>query len=238
MNTVEHYHDITRTYRGKLREIWDNYQKGYKLIEGYKGSNRYKKELAKLQEKRDEAIKAAQDNARGRYVVVLREMKKGVEKHPAKAPTPEQMNMVNALKMREKVESDELVRAAEQMRGVDLAVHVLDEIATANGYHGLLDDYMGDTARAEKAVKALGSSAELTLTLTRPDGAEARRKSRHIYKWGGEWDERHEGIELHGTSNRPALSHVDRDFKDARETVCELGGVEGHYQSFCNIVNS
>lgn len=237
MDAVKKYHETAKEYRKSLQEAWSAYEAGYKRIERYKGGKDYDKDLAKLQDTRDAAIKAAQDKARGSFDTIIKYMRKAIESAPMQTPTAEQMTIVNALKMRDKVEADELRKAAEQMRGVDVAVKVLDEIAAKNGHPGIMGEYMGAAGRAEKAVNELVSSANLMLRLTRPDGISTRHAAHHAAKWGGEWDARHEGVELRGDSNDYALSAVDRDFKDERETACALGGVEGFYKEFRSTVN-
>ena len=238
MDAVKKYHEITKEYRQSLKTAWDAYGKGYERLQGYKGSERYDKELTELQDERDAAIKAAREKAGGRYDTVLRYMRKAIDAQPAKAPTDEQMRIVNAFKMREHVEADELVKAAEQMRGVDMAVKVLDEVAKANGYHNRLDEYMGATGRASAAVDRLTSSAKHILTITRTDAAKKRHEAHHVMKWGGEWDERHEGM---GIDRDPAadyaLNPIDHDYTNERDTACELGGVEGFYSEFRSTVN-
>lgn len=237
MDAVKKYHEITKEHRDALKKAWSDYEAGYKHLEGYKGSERYDRELTELQDKRDEAIKTAHEKARGRYDTVIKYMRKAIDAQPARTPTVEQMAILNALQMREHVEADEIIKAAEQMRGVDIAVKVLDEIAIRNGKHNLVSEYMGTTGRVAAAVDRLASNANSILNLTRPDGTQKRHEAHYTAKWGGDWDERHEGIKLHGGSNNYALSHVDRDFKDERETAYELGGVEGFYPEFRSTVN-
>lgn len=237
MDAVKKYHEITKEHRDALKKAWSDYEAGYERLEGFKGSERYDTELTELQDKRDEAVKAAHEKARGRYDTVIKYMRKAIEAQPAQTPTAEQMTMLTALQMREKVEADEIVKAAEQMRGVDMAVKVLDEIAVKNGKHGLVSEYMGATGRASAAVDRLVKNANQMLKLTRPDSLQKRHEAHHVARWGGEWDERHEGIELHGDSNDYAFINIDRDFKDERETACELGGVEGFYPEFRSTVN-
>ena len=237
MDAVKKYHETATTYRKSLREAWDAYGKGYERLQGYKGSERYDRELKELQDERDAAIEAAREKARGSFGTTIGYMRKAIEAQPATAPTAEQMAMLNALQMRDHVEADEIVRAARQMSGVDMAVRVLDEIAEKNGKHGLVDEYMGAAGRATRAVDRLAGNANSMLKLTRPDGLQKRHEAHHAAKWGGAWDERHEGIELRGDSNGYSLSHVDRDFKDERETAIELGGVGGHYSEFRSMVN-
>lgn len=237
MDAVKKYHEVTKEHRDALKKAWSDYEAGYNRLQGYKGSERYEKELAELQDNRDAAIKAAHEKARGRFDTITKYMRKAIDSQPATAPTPEQMAMLNALQMREHVEPDEIVKAAEQMRGVDMAVRVLDEIAEKNGRHGLVNDYMGAAGRASAGVDSLVSKANLMLKLNRPDSIEQRHKAHHVARWGGEWDERHEGVALQGDSNDYALTIVDRDFKDERETACELGGVGGFYKEFRSTVN-
>ena len=237
MDAVKKYHKTAKEYRKSLQDAWSAYEAGYKRIERYKGGKEYDKDLARLQDTRDAAIKAAQEKARGEFTSVVKYMRRAIECAPMQTPTSEQMNIVNALKMRDRVEADELRKAAELMRGVDVAVKVLDEIASKSGHHGIMGEYMGAAGRAEKAVNALASSAKLMLKLNRPDSIKQRHKAHHAARWGGDWDERHEGVALHGDSNNFALTIVDRDFKDERETACELGGVGGFYPEFRSMVN-
>lgn len=240
MDAVKTYYEVSTEYRKSLKTAWDEYHKGHERLQAYKGSEGYEKELAEIQDKRDAAIKAARDKAEGRYKTVISYMRKAIEAQPAQTPTEEQMRTLTALKMREKVSVDELEKVAEQMRGVDMAVSVLDEIAQKNGSApGRFGEYMGATGRASAAVDKLVSDANLTLKLTRPDSGKQRHEAHHAAKWGGEWDERHEGIALNpmDSSNSYALSHVDRDFKDEREMMREFADVGDRYSEFRSTVN-
>lgn len=236
MDAVKKYHETAKEYRSSLVAAWEAYDKGYKNLERYKGGRDYDKELTALQDKRDEAIRAAQAKARQSFKVITDYMRRAIEAQPVKAPTTAQMNVLTALKMRETVEGDEIIKAAEQMRGVDVAVKVLDELAFKNGKPGIVTEYMGATGRAERGVNELISSANLLLTLTRPNGWEQRAKAHHATKWGGDFDERHAGVKMYDDSSRLVLSTVDKDFKDERETMRELGGIKD-YAEFRSVVN-
>lgn len=238
MDAVHEYFAIATGYREALQKAWSAYLSGYENLKRYEGGKEYETDLAKLQDKRDEAIKAAKDKAAHDFDHVLGYMRDAISVAPMEQPTTEQMNTVSALKMRERVEADELIRAAETMRGVDVCVKVLDEVAAKNGYHGLLNDYMGAIGRAETAVNELASSAKLMCSLARPDSIEQRHLAHHYVKFGGEFDARHEGVEPLGPSSAYALTAVDRDFADEREMMHELGNVaEGGFTEFRSIVN-
>lgn len=238
MDAVREYYEAATGYREALQKAWSAYLSGYENLKRYEGGKEYETDLAKLQDKRDEAIKAAKDKAASAFEHVLGYMRKAVASAPIEAPTDAQMAILSALKMREAVEPDELVKAAEQMRGVDLCVKVLAEIAAKNGHPTIVDEYMGAAGRAERAVGELTTSARLMLDLNRPDSIEQRHLAHHYVKFGGEFDPKHEGVEALGRSSSYALSAVDRDFADEREMMHELGNVaEGGFTEFRSIVN-
>lgn len=237
MDACLKYHETANGYREAIRAAWQTYENVCKRLETYSDSKGAASELRAAQDARDEAIRAAQGRASHEFDSVLAYMREAVEHAPMAAPTQEQMAIVSALSMRENVTADELRKAGEQLRGVDVAVAVLDEIAQKNGYPGIVAEFMGATGRASRAVAELTESARLMVGLTRPDGVEARHRANHYRRHGGEFDKRHEGVDPFGPSSAYGLSAVDRDFTDERETMRELGGV-GNFTEFRSIVNN
>lgn len=240
MDAVKKYYEVTKEHREALKSAWDAYHKGYERLQGYKGSERYEKELAELQDQRDAAIQAAHDKAQDRYDTVIKYMRRAIEAQPVKTPTDDMMRTLTALKMRDSVDVHELEKVAESMSGYDMAVSVLDEIAQKNGSApGRFGEYMGAAGRASKAVDKLVSSANSNLKLSRPDSMKQRHAAHHVARWGGEWDARHEGMTTESADprNSYALTHVDRDFSNEREMMLEFADVGDHYAEFRSTVN-
>lgn len=236
MDNVKRYYETARDYRKGLREAWGAYEEKHEELQGFQGTDRYRDDLAKAQDERDARIRALQDQARTGFNSILAAMRTNIANAPMTAPTAEQMAILQALQMRESVDVDELRKAGEQLKGVDVAVKALDEIGAKHGHMHAVDEFMGATARAERAVDELTRSAQQMVTLTRPDGLEARHRARHFEKWGGEFDAKHEGMNPHSPESRMSLTLVDKDFANEREAMYAFGGVK-EFNEFRSIVN-
>lgn len=124
--------------------------------ERLKGSEAYSEEMAAAQQKRDEAVNAAQAAARISINKAIAGMQDQIGNIRAEAPTEEQIRVLTVLKMRDHLTRAELDEAAAQMEGNGAGLSVIAELAGKNGISGA--QYL---VQAKKRLTAEGARALL-----------------------------------------------------------------------------
>ena len=221
-NRTEHYYNAVTEYRAALRAIWAKYDTAMQRIEAYKGSKGYDKDAAAIEKERKEATAALQSEYRDRFNNILEGMRQSATTRPMVAPTQEQLALLQALKMRDKVSRDELEQAAITLKESPVSLSVLAEIAEKNEVRGL--HFNGEsTSSILEAVDGLAESAKRLCKLDKCDskGEQAARAS--IYN-------------PEHTTDALYSFRVDTDFDNEAACIEFMGGVR-NMQSFRDAVN-
>ena len=222
MTRTKLFYEEISSFRENLRNIEKEYTKGLSNIEKYKGSAAYTEELRKLESKRTEAVKQAQEKTSKILFSLLSEMREAATSRPMIAPTQDVINLLQTLKMRSKISSDELQQAARTVGDCPIALSVLDELAQDQGHMGL---HFGK--------ESTDSVLRHIETLTRNVKKIAKMES---------VDRRREAVEASRPDSQnynPAaleLVFVDRDFNSEEDALAWLGGVVD-FDSFSKAVN-
>ena len=221
-NRTEHYYNAVQSYREGLRAIWADYDKAMQRIEAYKGSTGHDKEAKELENKRKEATAALQSEYRGKFDNILQGMRQSATTRPMVAPTQEQLALLQALKMRDKLTREELEQAARTLKDSPVSLSVLDEIATKNELLGL---HFGaeSTSGILAAIDGLAESAKRICALDKCDSKAEMVARKSIYS--PDYD-----------SNALYSFRVDTDFSNEAEALEFLGGIR-NMQSFRDAVN-
>jgi len=232
MKHVEWYFHTVQKYREGLNRINAKYDAQIEDKKNYAGSAGYTADIEKIEQERAAEISALRDDCRDDFNRCLAEMEKNANARPAVPPTAEQLNIIQLLKMKERVTRDELRHAANSMGECSLALSILEEIARAHdimGFHaggtGVSDQFVSD------AIRAFAQSAKTTLTLERTN---QRRQLLNPPPGTG------------GGPNGNYPSHadvekfrVDLDPDSAKSYAARWGGVPPEvYEAFCAAVNS
>lgn len=221
-NRTEHYFNACRDYRAALRDIWAQHDKAMERIEAYKGSTGYDKEAAEIDKQRREATEALQSEYSNRFNNILEGMRQSATSRPMTAPTQEQLALLQALKMREKVTKDELEQAARTLKDSPVSLSVLDEIAAKNDIHGA--HYGAEsTSGILEAVDGLAESAKRLCRLDKCDSKQEQVARASIYSPDHD-------------SNALYSFRVDTDFDNEAACIEFMGGVS-NMQSFRDAVN-
>lgn len=133
MNWTEAYYSSAADYRSQLRTIWGDFEKRQAALEPYAGSDGYQRELADAVAQRDAAIDDLQGRTMGDLTAAVGAMRRNAVSRIMTPPTQEQLALLTALKMREKLSRDELEQAGRSLQTCPVAVGVLAEIAAAQG---------------------------------------------------------------------------------------------------------
>lgn len=137
MKNSERYYLRVKALMDDRAEINGEYETGIKKIEQYKGSDYYRDTKKKLTAERDAAIAAMREKHGLAFREIIKEMRDKASSRTVVAPTPDQLAVLQALKMRNKVDLEELKQAARTMTECPLALSVLTEIAHDNGHPGI-----------------------------------------------------------------------------------------------------
>lgn len=178
IKNTELFYVKAKAFQDKREEIESNYEKGLKALDRFKGSKGYEEELTKLKEKHEADLTALRDEYRPTFLTIFGGMLDAIGRRSVSAPTNDQINLLNVLKMKKKVTLEECQRTAEAVKDNPIAVSVVTEIAHDHGImhsfdhlcpemssgraseivtnmkDGLEDWLMYDTTKASRMVKA------------------------------------------------------------------------------------
>ncbi len=97
-----------------------------------KGSPFYDEQMTAAKEKRAQTMEAAQAAARAKVREILSEMYETAGKITMRAPTPEMLNVLTVLKLKEHPTLNDLNEAANALKDSGVCLSILDEIALKN----------------------------------------------------------------------------------------------------------
>lgn len=222
MNRTGKYYENVTSYRKNLTDIWADYEAGMKSIEPYKGSDGYAKKAAELEQARRSKIKETQADYRTRFNGIVAGMRMSAKGRSMDTPTQEQLALLTALKMRDKISRDELEQAGRTLKDSPVCLSVLDEIAERMEYRGMRFA-TESTNSILQSIDRLEDSARRICALDKPNSRreQAARASVHSTEWS------HDAL---------YSFHVDQDVATEEEAMAAFGGV-GDYSSFAAAVN-
>ena len=221
------FYERATHYRQALRDIWAEFDTAAARLEQYRGSKGYEEQIEAAEKDRDERVKALQAETRADFNVILAGMRQSATSQEMNPPTAEQLALLQALQMRERVSRDELMQAARTLKECPVALSVLQEIGERQEPRFLLN-HQGFAVESTKSILAhideLSSSAKRICALNKPDsrGDMTERASFH-----------------HGGQGVNALYswRVDRDVSSVSECMELFGGVSD-LKAFESAVNS
>ena len=226
---TRHYYEACTGYRQSLRAVWADFDKKMQQLERYKGSAGYEKEKADAEKARDAVIKALQTEYRDKFNGILKGMRESATTRSMTPPTQEQLALLQALKMRDKISRDELEQAGRTLKESPVCLSVLQEIAQnlmektgSHEYYGLRFE-TESTSGILGCIDGLAESAKRICSLNKCDSRADMAARSSIYS--PEWD-----------SNAMYSFRVDKDVNSTREAMEFYGGVQ-NLESFEAAVN-
>lgn len=229
---TEHYYKTVTGYRAKLRAIWSEYDAEMQKIEQYAGSEGYAREKRDIEKKRDADIKALQSETGRQFDAILDGMRASAGKRTFTPPTQDQLAIVEALRMRDKVSRDELDMAANTLKDCPLLMPVLQEISDNMLKKYKEHEYLGyrvdttSTAAIMRNIDELQEAAKRICKLNKCDSrAEmVERHNIHSPKW---------------ESDAFYSAGVDRDVNTPEDCMSLYGGVSAdNYSEFEEITGN
>lgn len=180
MNPIERYFELVQNYRGKLDGLNAYFDPRFAELEQFKDSQAYgwkREELDKAYSGELAKIRALYSGA---FTSVCQDIEKSLSSRPVVAPTADQLALLQAFQLRERIGREEFVQAANTMKGCPAAEEAIVELAHKHGHNlGIDRDMTGDQAAA--VLNTLRRSAErLTLRMSRTDATGQ-------YSQSGDW---------------------------------------------------
>jgi len=122
-----------KQFQDKRVELVEKYEEGLQSIERFKGSPGYNDEEKKLKDQYEADLIALVGEYRPGFLTIFGGMMDAIGRRSISAPTNDQINLLNVLKMKRKVTLEELQRTAEAVKDNPIAISVLNEIAQDHG---------------------------------------------------------------------------------------------------------
>ena len=212
-NTTRYLNTIMR-FRSDLQDVNERLRPEYEHIGRYRDSKSYPQNKKMLDDRRNAQVDVLRREAQEQLSKIVDDMRKTYEQKPSKAPTSEQLAILQALKMRDSVGRDELWEALNAVKGCPLAERVVGEIA-AKHHHilGMERELSGDTVR--RSLDALKLNGETLIAHLEYPGEDRRTAV---------------------NSGNYTLFMLDREPKDEADTMRIFGHVTD-YQQFSEAVN-
>lgn len=162
MKNTELFYRQAKTFQDKRAAIMDRYGKDKQALERYKGSQGYAEELEQIETKHKAELKALVNECRPGMQTVLKSMLENIGSRTMPAPTTEQVNLLNVLKMKEHVTVEDCQRVAEAVKDNPLAVSVVTDIAHEKGILQSFDNVCTEMSskRAGEIVTTLSHEIE------------------------------------------------------------------------------
>lgn len=208
ITNTELYYTKMKAFQDKRVELTEAHDKKVTALERFKGSKGYDEEMKKENERFEAEMTALRDEYRPGLQTVFGGMMDAIGRRSVSAPTSDQVNLLNVLKMKKKVTLEECQRTAEAVKNNPIAVSVVTEIAHDHGIMHSFDHLCPEMSsqRASDIVTGLKSETEDFLLY---DTTRASRLAKRYH-------EEHYGATEGGLSKR-------RIFTDQAEFFHEIG---------------
>ena len=134
MKNTELFFRTVKKFQDGRNDINSTFEKRMKELERTKGSQYYVDESARAQTERDNALKALKAECGESLNSTLERMARTNRQRPMKAPTAEELNILQLLKLKDNISEQELESAAIALKGNPTCLSALTEIGRKAGY--------------------------------------------------------------------------------------------------------
>ncbi len=148
MTNTQKFFETIKAFRTNLWKIDEKYKPEYDHINKFKDSEHYAASKSILDERRRKQVEGLRRETQERIKAIVDDMEMVYMTRPSSAPSPDQLRLLETLKMREHIGKDELRAAANSLKGCTTGEHVLEEVARRNGHPMVLSQELsGDEVR-------------------------------------------------------------------------------------------
>ena len=134
-NTDALYRNIQK-FHDERKAILAKHEKAVNNLKGYEGSKGFEDDMKAVDQERDEALSELRRTYSPKFNVIINGMREQIGKRSVKAPTNEQVNVLNMLKLKKKPTQEECDRVAQAVSDNPMALSIVTEIAREAGYLG------------------------------------------------------------------------------------------------------
>ena len=134
MKNTELFFRTVKKFQDGRNDINSTFEKRMKELERTKGSQYYIDESARVQTERDNTLKALKAECGESLNSTLERMARTNRQRPMKAPTAEELNILQLLKLKDNISEQELESAAIALKGNPTCLSALTEIGRKAGY--------------------------------------------------------------------------------------------------------
>ena len=162
ITNTELYYTKMKAFQDKRAELTEAHDKKVKSLERFKGSKGYEEDLKKENDRFEAELKDLRDEYRPGLQTVFGGMMDAIGRRSVSAPTNDQVNLLNVLKMKKKVTLEECQRTAEAVKDNPIAISVVTEIAHDHGIMHSFDHLCSEMSsqRASEIVTGMKNSLE------------------------------------------------------------------------------
>lgn len=191
-NTSTLYRAV-RDFTVKRAEAREAYIRHMRDIEDLEGSARYEQERASAAKTREQTVDAAAADARKVIQAAVSAMEKNARSMELKAPSDEQLRLLQLLSMRSRLSQNEVLQAANTMGDCGAALEALRDIASQRGVeYPLVYSENVKSLSIDQAINSLKSvCAAVDKILDEKTGADPVRlltAQLHQRHYGGDFD--------------------------------------------------
>jgi len=230
MKHTEWYFHINQKYRSGLDRVNDKFDAQIEGKTHYAGSAGYAADIKEIEKKRVAEIAALRDECKDEFSRCIAAMEKNAQRRPMTAPTQDQLAILQALRMREKLTRDDLNHAANAMADCSVGLGVLEELAKKHEILGFHAPTGVSDAFVQRAIKSFADSANTVLKLERTN---QRRQLMNPTPGTGEGP-----FGTAPSADAIAKFRVDVDAQSAQDSAARFGGVPLEvYSAFCEAVD-
>ena len=133
ISNSELYYKNMKAFQDKRIELTKEHDSIVKRLERFEGSTGYEEDLKKENERFEVELRSLRDEYRPTFDTILSGMVEAIGRRSVSAPTSDQVNLLNVLKMKRKVTLEDCRRTAEAVKDNPIAVSVVTEIAHDHG---------------------------------------------------------------------------------------------------------
>lgn len=196
MNNTQILYTKAKEYQDKRKAVIDAYEDRLAYLEQMRGSKYYEDEAKKAETIRDDALTALKAEYIPGFEAIFKEMQAVSGRREIKAPTAEELRIVQALKLRDyksmenknlDAMEEELSRIARTVKGNSMCLSIVQDVARENGINtDYMEMYTGSNMPHETVIRCLAEMRKKIIDFveydTSPVGRFAREK--HEQRFG------------------------------------------------------
>lgn len=155
MKNTERFYKRAQEYQDKRATIQERYERELQELENKQGSSYYEERLKEIESEHKASIASLKKEYSSYFQVILSDMSDTNNARGIKAPTEEELRIIQLLKMKDKLTERELEASAVTLANNDTCLSILTEIAHKQGILRSFMTYSKNEAPAVESVNGI-----------------------------------------------------------------------------------